>query len=376
MTENHGAVETISATASQALSDLADNAREKMRKLTKHCLDYRGAETKAGIIQILTTAVPFLAVSALNIHSFIVGNWWLYALCTPLAAGFLVRLFIIQHDCGHGSFFKSRTANDTMGRIASIFTFTPYDYWRRTHNMHHAASGNLNKRGAGSIDTLTVKEYQALTPRKKFLYRLYRNPFILLVLGIPFFSLVVQRFPTGIFGKNSAFMGGDYQALPFSESWKSILSLDVALLAVYGTLCYFAGWQAFLFGFMPIVLITAWVGGWLFYIQHQFEDAYWHREDEWSFSVAAVEGSSYYVLPKWLQWFTGNIGLHHIHHLCAMIPNYKLQRCMDACEELKNVNRLTLLQSFKCLRWALWDEELKKMIGFRDLKLRLQEVRA
>ena len=346
------------------------SGRERMKALTRHCLSFRGSENSRAVFELAVTIPPFFFLAALNIYSFLGGHYAVMLPLTFLAGMFLVRLFTIQHDCGHGSFFSARPANEWLGRFISLLTFTPYDYWRRTHNMHHAASGNLSRRGQGAIETLTVAEFKALPRGKQILYRVYRQPFILLVLGIPIFSLIMQRIPPRTCTV-SAF-AHSYHGLPPAETWRSIVGLDIALLAVYGTFCYFLGWQAFLLAFMPVVMITAWVGGWLFYMQHQFEDSYFHHEEKWSFSEASLEGSSYYVLPKWLQWFTGNIGLHHIHHLCALIPNYKLQSCLDANEELAKMNRLGFVESLKCIRWALWDEESGKMVSFSDVDARQQ----
>lgn len=291
----------------------------------------------------------------------------IYAACVllaPLAAGMLVRLFIIQHDCGHGSFFSSKRANEWTGRAISLFTFTPYSFWRTAHNMHHAGSGDLGRRGIGSIDTLTVKEYQALPTRKRLAYRLYRNPFFLLGLAVPFNTFIGQRIPT----LQSASFLEEYPCVPDDVARRSIHGLNIALVVFYGLAALTLGWAPLVALYLPVVVLTSWAGGWLFFIQHQFEDAHWKRGAEWNFSEAAVMGSSHYVLPRLLHWFTGNIGLHHIHHLCSLIPNYKLQQCLKDSPELQGMNRLTLRESLRCTRWALWDEELSKMIAFRDLK--------
>ncbi|MAE51679.1 MAG: fatty acid desaturase [Micavibrio sp.] len=281
-----------------------------------------------------------------------------------ITGGLLVRLFIIQHDCGHRSFFRSKMANDTIGRFLSFFTFTPYGFWRSTHNMHHAGSGNLDYRGIGSIDTLTVQEFQALPKRKQIEYRIYRHPVMMLLIATPIYMLIIQRIPHG---KSSPFFQ-NYDALSFARSWKSIVGHDLSLLAGYALIIWVFGWQFALFVLIPPAIIAAWVGGWLFYIQHQFEEGYWETKDEWNFHEAAVMGSSYLVLPKILQWFSGNIGLHHIHHLCATIPNYRLQECLDGNECLQNLNRLTIKDSLACLKWRLWCENTKKMVGFEILK--------
>jgi omega-6 fatty acid desaturase (delta-12 desaturase) len=338
--------------------------KDQLKNLTKHCLSYKGADTRRSLYQLSTTMTLFFALSAAMIYGFNAGLWWITALLMLPTAGMLVRLFIIQHDCGHNSFFRTRKGNEYAGRLISLLTFTPHAFWTKAHNTHHANSGNLHKRGVGSIDTLTIAEYQALSSWNKFSYRLYRNPLFLLGFGTPFHILFIQRVPTGL-----AFsVIEDFRSTSFRESWRSILLLDIALAAFYGGLSYLVGWQAVLVCSVPVVVITAWVGGWLFFIQHQFEDGYWEYDDKWNFQEAAVLGSSYYALPRVMQWFTGNIGLHHIHHLCALVPNYKLQECLDNSPFLQNMNRMTFRDSLKCLKWALWDEAQKKMVSFRELK--------
>jgi len=338
------------------------DVKNLISSLTKHCRDYKGADTRRALTQLVFTIVPFLALCALMIAGLHAGHYWPLILLLP-TGGLMVRLFIIQHDCGHRSFFQTPRANDITGRVLSFLTLTPYDFWRQAHNMHHAGSGNLDKRGIGSIDTLTVAEYNALSPGKKLSYRLYRNPFILLVLGTPLYVILIQRFPHG---QDSPFFE-KYQSLSISRGWKSVFGLNVALVAGYGLIAALLGWSAVLLVFLPAVVIAAWVGGWLFFIQHQFENTYWEEGAQWDFHEAAVLGSSYYDLPPLIHWFTGNIGLHHIHHLCAAVPNYRLQECLNASKELQTLNRLTFKDSLQCLRWRLWDPDNRKMISFRQL---------
>ncbi len=342
-----------------------EDVRQKLKKLSEHCQSFKGASIPHALFQLISTSAAFLAVLAVIHWTF---NHSSYIACAPLivlASGLLVRLFIIQHDCGHGSFLPTKSMNDMVGRFISILTFTPYDYWRRAHNMHHAASGNLSRRTLGAIDTLTVNEYKTLPLRQKLTYRIYRNPFVLLVVGTPLHIMVLQRFsPT----QAVSYFGDHFHSMPKKQSLPSILSLNVMLAIVYGVAVTLLGWKPVVLLYLPIVAITAFFGGWLFFMQHQFEEGYWEYAGEWTFAEAAVLGSSYYALPKVLQWFTGNIGLHHIHHLCSAVPNYRLQKCLDGSPELQQMNRITLFESFRCLMWALWDEEKKKMIGFRDLK--------
>lgn len=337
----------------------SDNIKGKIEELSRHCELYTQADNRKAFIQIANTLIPFFVLCAIMFACF-EQAYWLCALLTIPAAGFLTRLFIIQHDCGHNSFFNSRIWNNRLGRVLSLLTWTPYDFWRKTHNIHHSSSGNLDKRGYGSIETLTLKEYKDLSPRMRFLYRLYRNPLILLGIGTPFFIIIGQRFPIA-----EPFPFVEVRKLvDVSHIWKSVLGFDIALLVFYGTAGYFLGYLTLFSVYLPIVIMTSWLGGWLFFIQHQFEDAHWEKASKWDYKVAAFMGSSYYALPPILQWFTGNIGLHHIHHLCAKIPNYRLQECMDHRPELATYNKITLLQSLKYANLSLWDEEERKMIGF------------
>lgn len=348
------------ALANSALANWAEPGadrsaiRKQMKQLSAHCSAFKGADRKQSIFQFVTTALLF-AATCIGIGFALNAGYYLAFLAAPVAAGLLVRLFIIQHDCGHGSYFKSRKANDRLGRIISVFTLTPYGYWRKAHSIHHATSGNLEKRGIGDIRTLTVAEYRALSPWQRFGYRLYRNPFVLLMIGAPFLFMVLQRTPF-------------LQPLRGKGVWGSLMGLNIALLLFYGGVGMLIGFKLLLMTYGPIMLIAAWIGGWMFYIQHQFEDTYWDLDETWDFHEAAVLGSTYYVLPRVFQWFSGNIGLHHIHHLCGKIPNYRLQACLDGSPELQAMNRLTFLESLGTVRLALWDESRRKLIGFRGLK--------
>ncbi len=344
---------------SKASLQQTQSVKQKIEGFVEHCNFYQGADNRKAIAQLANTLIPFVVVYALMLYSFS-SAYWITALLTIPASFLLVRLFIIQHDCGHGSFFTSRTWNNRVGRIMSILTWTPYDFWRKTHNMHHASSGNLDNRGFGSVETITLKEYAALDNTMKSKYRIYRNPFFLIFLGTPFFIIAYQRIATA-----GPFMFCEVKkSVTFKQIWKSVFGLNLALFLTYGTLGLVFGFAPVLLTYMPIVIATAWIGGWLFYIQHQFEDAHWVNHQEWDYHEAAVMGSSYYDLGPIMQWFTGNIGLHHIHHLNAKIPNYRLQECMDANPELKSLNRITFLESLKYAHLALWDEDNKKMVRF------------
>ena len=343
-------------------SDDAVEIKEKISNLVQHCAQYQGSDNRKALFQLTNTAVPFFIVCAAMVYSFS-SAYWLTALLTIPASLLLVRLFIIQHDCGHNSFFSSRKWNNYVGRLISVLTWTPYDFWRRTHNLHHASSGNLDNRGFGAIETITIKEYRALPPNLQFWYRLYRNPYIMLLLGTPFFIIIGQRFASV---KPFPFCKVK-QAITVNQVWKSVFGLNTALILFYGGLGLTLGFDFVLLTYLPVVIGTAWIGGWLFFIQHQFEEAHWDYQEQWDYQEAAVMGSSYYDLHPILQWFTGNIGLHHIHHLNSKVPNYKLQECIDANEELKKINRITLWESFKYANLALWDEDKRKMITFAQL---------
>ncbi|AXS42755.1 fatty acid desaturase [Breoghania sp. L-A4] len=324
--------------------------QETIKELAAHCAAFRAPNSLRAISQILTTTAPFLILCAAMYLTIDVSYWITLALAVP-TGGLVIRFFIIQHDCGHGSFFTSKTANDLTGRILSVLTITPYAYWRRAHALHHASSANLDRRGIGDISTLTVAEYTALPPLKRLGYRIYRNPLFLLLVGGPAYFLVLQRLPLTL-------------RVPAKEMWTSVLTLDAAMVVVYGAAVYFIGWTDFLLMFAPVIAISSIAGVWMFYVQHQFEETHWEKSENWDRKTAAVLGSSYYVLPRVLQWFTGNIGLHHIHHLCSQIPNYRLQECLDSHPILPTINRLTFWQSLKTARLALWCEERKKLVAF------------
>lgn len=334
--------------------ELEESAKQKVRRLAIHCQSYRGAVPRRAFIQLVNTLVP-LAVVIGCMFATVRNHYWLTLLLAVPAAGLLVRAFIIQHDCGHGSFFASRKTNDFVGRAMSLLTMAPYGLWRREHAQHHATSGNLDRRGAGDVDTKTVTEYQALSAFDKLRYRLYRNPLFLFGLGTPTYFMLIQRTPW-------------LHAYPARDAWKSVMGLNLGLALFYAPLVYAFGVSSVLFVVLPIVHIASAVGGWLFFVQHQFEETHWDKAEGWDFQVAALLGSSFYDLPKVLNWFTGNIGLHHIHHLNSMIPNYRLQDCLNASAELKEINRLSLWDSFKCARLKLWDDRNKRMIGFDEIE--------
>jgi omega-6 fatty acid desaturase (delta-12 desaturase) len=322
----------------------------EIQKFAAHCALYRAPNIARAIGQIITTGGLFL-VLCVAMHVSLDYGYWLTLLLAIPTAGCALRFFIIQHDCGHGSFFGSRRANDITGRLLSVVTITPYAYWRRLHALHHASSANLDRRGYGDIDTLTVEEYLALSPMRRLGYRIYRNPVFLLLIAGPVHFLFLQRVPLTL-------------QVPAREMWSSVMLLNLAIAIAYGLLITLLGWAHFAMLVVPVLMLSSAMGVWLFYIQHQFENTKWAKPPAWDRRSAALAGSSYYALPAILQWFTGNIGLHHIHHLCSHIPNYRLQECLDALPELKSINRLTIVQSFKSVRLALWDEHRQKLVGF------------
>lgn len=316
---------------------------------------YREPSDVRGAVELAVTALP-LAVLWMAIWAGLhYGHYWLSFLLILPAAGFLVRMFIIQHDCGHGSFFRHRRANDWVGRVIGVLTFTPYDYWRRTHALHHATSGNLERRGIGDIDTLTVAEYRARSFWGRLGYRLYRHPIVMFALGPAYLFIVEQRLPIDL-------LRGGW------VPWASVMATNVAIFATVAALMWFVGIGTFLLVHLPVALIASSIGVWLFYVQHQFEDTHWDGEAEWNMQEAALHGSSHYDLPPVLRWFTANIGMHHIHHLCSRIPFYRLPRVLRDYPELRDIGRLTLWQSFRCVHLVLWDETQRRLVSFRDAR--------
>jgi acyl-lipid omega-6 desaturase (Delta-12 desaturase) len=304
------------------------------------------------IWQIVNTMVPLVACWYL-MWRFLEVSYW-YTLGVSVIAGLLVvRVFIIFHDCGHGSFFKSKRANDIVGFIAGMITFTPYGHWRWQHAVHHATSGDLDRRGEGDIWTLTVKEYLEASPAKRMIYRVTRNPFILLVVGPLFLFLLYQRVSSsGAKGKDRA----------------SVIWMNVALTFMVAGFCWLFGWKEYLMMQLPVTAVAGAAGIWMFYVQHQYEDVYWEHHEGWNYTTAALEGSSFYKLPKILQWFTGNIGYHHVHHLSSKIPNYYLERCHNSHQIFKSVKPMTFWRSLKCASLRLWDEESRRLVGYSHLK--------
>lgn len=275
--------------------------------------------------------------------------------------GLLIRVFIIFHDCGHGSFFKSRRANHITGFISGLLTFTPYFHWRWEHSVHHGASGDLDRRGTGDVWTMTVEEYLSDSRPKRLAYRLVRNPLILFFITPIILFVIRERFPSKGASKRDR---------------NSVLWMNLAIVSLAAALISIFGWQHYLFIQGTTIGFAAMGGVWLFYVQHQYEGVYWERKDEWDFTAAALEGSSFYKLPKILQWFSGNIGYHHIHHLSSMIPNYNLEQCHNSHEIFTRVEPVTFWKGFKSLNFRLWDEEERKLVSFRAIRKRERKPRA
>jgi omega-6 fatty acid desaturase (delta-12 desaturase) len=305
------------------------------------------------IVEIAITIVPFILLWLLMWSTLRIGYWLPLLLAVP-ASGFLVRLFMIQHDCGHGTLFRHRLANDWIGRLIGILTLTPYDFWRRTHALHHARSGNLEQRGFGDIDTLTVREYLSRSWWDRLRYRLYRHPIVMFGVGPAYFFFLQQRLPIGLMRSGW-------------KPWLSTIATNIGILLFAGTMIWLVGLGPFLLVHLPITLLGASVGVWLFYIQHQFEHTFWARGQCWDMCEAALHGSSHYDLPDLLRWFSANIGVHHVHHLCSRIPFYRLPQALRDHPELVAIGRVTLTQSFSCVRLVLWDEDQRRLISFREL---------
>jgi omega-6 fatty acid desaturase (delta-12 desaturase) len=308
------------------------------------------AKPRSAWWQLSTTAAAFLATWGLMAASLDWGYGWTLALA-PLAAGLYIRLFVIQHDCGHGSFFAKRWLDHPVGAALGLITLVPYGYWKKTHAVHHATSGNLDRREFGDVRTLTVAEYRARSPLGRFGYRLYRSAPVLFIFG-PIYQFVLKhRFPFD---------------LPFAwkKEWASVLWNNLALALAAWALGATLGWWTLLLVHGPIMVIAGAAGVWLFYVQHQFEEAYWEQQENWDFEAAALAGSSFYDLPRVLHWFTGNIGYHHIHHLSSKVPNYRLRECYESSPLLQRAPRLSIRASLRCARLKLWDPEARKLVGF------------
>jgi omega-6 fatty acid desaturase (delta-12 desaturase) len=355
MAREHGVLRPLQDMEEKILDDRLNGVTgTAVHVLSRSLAQYREPNHGRSVVEILITVVPFVGLWSLMWLALHIG-YGLYLLLAFPTAGFLVRLFMIQHDCGHGSFFRHRLMNDWLGRAIGVFTLTPYDFWRRTHAAHHAYSGNLDRRGMGDIDTLTVSEYLSLSGWGRLRYRMYRHPLVMFGVGPAYLFFLQHRLPIGL-------MRGGWQP------WLSTMATNLAILLIAAVTIWAVGIGPFLLVHLPIMLIGASLGVWLFYVQHQFEDTFWARNKAWNVHEAALHGSSHYDLPIILRWFTANIGLHHIHHLCSRIPFYRLPLALRHHPDLGKIGRLTLGQSFSCVRLVLWDEMAHRLISFRELR--------
>ncbi|MFD2679696.1 fatty acid desaturase [Bacillus seohaeanensis] len=326
--------------------------KQKQNTLRKQISPYEKSNTRDSIIQLITTFVPFIISWVLAYQSLSI-SYLLTLAFTIVGAGLLTRIFIIFHDCCHYSFFKNRKANKILGTITGILTLFPYNQWQYSHSVHHATSSNLDKRGTGDIWMMTVREYMEASFWLRLSYRLYRNPFVMLVLGPIYAFLIMNRF--------------NRKGAKKKERINTYIT-NISIAGLVTLLCYTIGWEAFLLVQGPIFLISGSVGVWLFYVQHTFEDSYFEENKDWEYVKAAVEGSSFYKLPKLLQWFTGNIGFHHVHHLSPRVPNYKLEEAHNQTDPLQHVPTITLATSLRSLKFRLWDEKGKKFVGFNHIR--------
>jgi omega-6 fatty acid desaturase (delta-12 desaturase) len=312
---------------------------------------YARPDLKRSVIDIATSVVPYVALFTTMVLLFDQVSYWVILAIGVLAAGFLLRTYIVFHDCTHGSFLPSKRANRVLGIFTGLLVYTPYAAWRHNHAVHHATAGDLDRRGTGDVETMTVAEYEAASPGKRLAYRLYRNPLVMFGIG-PIWALVVQPRRTS----------DDMRP----RVRNSVHLTNLALAVIIAGLCLLIGWQTFLLVQLPLVVLAGTAGVWLFYVQHQFEDTYWQGAEAWSYSDAALRGSSYLKLPKVLQFFSGNIGLHHVHHLSARIPNYNLQAAHDSYAGFQSVPVLTFWDGIRAARLKLWDEDGHRLVTWRE----------
>ncbi|WP_068674011.1 fatty acid desaturase [Oceanobacillus sp. Castelsardo] len=327
-------------------------SKQKQAQLRKSVAPFATSDTKISIIQIINSFVPFFLLWFLAYQSLSI-SFWLSLPLSIVAAGFVVRIFIIFHDCTHMSFFKSGKANRILGTITGIITHFAFEKWKRDHSIHHATSSNLDKRGTGDVWVMTVDEYTEASFWGRLGYRLYRNPLIMFGLG-PFYLFFISNRINRKGAKRK-------------ERWNTYL-INVSLVAIYALLIWLIGWQALLMVQLPIMFVAGSLGVWLFYVQHQFEDSYFENEEEWDYVKAAVDGSSYYKLPKVLQWLTGNIGFHHVHHLSPRVPNYQLEKAHESTPPLQKATTITLKTSLQSIRFRLYDQASRTFVSFKEYK--------
>ncbi|TWI54560.1 fatty acid desaturase [Halalkalibacter nanhaiisediminis] len=335
-------------------------SNQKLAQLKKNMAPFEKSDAKSSVKQIINTIPPFFLLWYLAYQSLSVSYWLTLALAV-VAAGFVVRIFIIFHDCCHGSFFKNKKANDILGTITGIITMFPYEKWKRDHSIHHATSSNLDKRGTGDVWVMTVDEYVAASFKERLAYRLYRNPLVMFGLGPLYLFFMTNRL-----NRKGA----------RRKERMNLYLINVSIVVVYALLIWTIGWQAFLLVQAPILFVSGSLGIWLFYVQHTFEDSYFEDESEWDYVKAAVDGSSYYKLPKVLQWVTGNIGYHHVHHLSPRVPNYHLEKAHESTPPLQHATTITMGSSLKSIRFRLYDEKNKAFVSFKEIKHLLKQAKS
>lgn len=329
---------------------MANIHAEKTKQLRKDVAPFAKSETRLSIQQLINTLGPLLLIWGAG-YVLLQYSPWFTALCSILASGFVIRAFIIFHDCTHGSFFQNKKANAIIGNITGLLTSFPYEKWKREHTIHHATSSNLDKRGIGDIDMLTVDEYLEKSKLGRLGYRLYRNPIVMFGLGPLFMVLVLNRV--------------NRKDAKRKERLNTYFT-NIVLLAICTTLILIFGWTTFLLVHGLTLFIAGALGIWLFYIQHTYEDSYFEVDSEWDYVKAAVEGSSYYKLPKILQWVTGNIGFHHVHHLSPRVPNYKLEDAHESIKPLQQATTITLKTSLESIRYKLYDQDNYRFVTFKE----------
>ena len=330
-------------------------ANKKLAQLKKHIKPFENPDTKASVWQLVNTLPPFFLLWYLAYEAISVSLILSIAL-SILAGGFVVRVFIIFHDCCHGSFFKNRKVNHFVGTVTGILTMFPYEKWKREHSIHHATSSNLDKRGTGDVWIMSVEEYKKASKLERLQYRLYRNPFIMFVLGPLYLFLITNRM--------------NRKDARRKERRNTYLT-NVSIIGITALLIWAIGWSSFLIVQLPIMFVAGSLGIWLFYVQHQFEDSYFEDEADWDYVKATIDGSSYYKLPRVLQWITGNIGYHHVHHLSPKVPNYNLEQVHESTPPLQQATTITVGSSLKSIRFRLYDEESKTFVHFKEIKERL-----
>lgn len=321
--------------------------------LLRQLAPYRQSDIGRSLLELGITITAFAVFWVLTCVSLAAGHMIGMLLSVP-AGVFLLRLFLIQHDCGHGAFFKARSANDWLGRALGILTLTPYECWRRSHAVHHANTGNLDARGVGDVDTLTVAEFYARSPLRRLLYRFYRCPLVLFGLGPAYLFLLRHRLPIGMMRCGW-------------RPWLSAMGTNAGIVGGALALISIIGGQLFFLVHLPIVLVASTLGVWFFYVQHQFEQTEWDRDSNWTFHTAALRGSSYYDLPRAMHWLTANVGIHHVHHLASRIPFYRLGEAAEGLSAIAALDRVSVGDSFKCVGLALWDERDRRLVSFYEI---------